>query len=85
MLNVPQYDSLSLDNILDCGLAYPEVAEALPVLREVRKMPRQYLCNLIYTLVGEDFKKWVKLRCQQRDETLAIEQGLNIELEPRIA
>ena len=84
-IHVPQYEALSLDNILECGLAYPEVANALPIIREVRKMPRAYLCNLIYTLVGEEFKKWVNRRCQQRDESIATEQNLNIQLDPKIA
>lgn len=85
VIHVPQYEALSLDNILECGLAYQEVADALPVVREVRKMPRSYLCNLIYTLVGEEFKIWVNKRCQQRDESIAAEQNLNIQLDPKIA
>ena len=27
--------------------------------REIEKLPRQYLANLIYTIVGDKFKKWV--------------------------
>ena len=48
-----------MDLILDLGLSRRAVVNALPVLREIRKMPRGYVCNVIYTLVGEPFKKWV--------------------------
>ena len=52
---LPQYENLTLDLILDFGLAYKVVVDCLPVLREIRKMPRQYICNVIYTKVGEPF------------------------------
>lgn len=56
---MPQYDELTLDEILDFGLSYKVVEDALPIIREIRKMPREYICNVIYTLVGEDFKEWM--------------------------
>ena len=59
MIAVPHYENLTLDLILDFGLSYSAVVNALPIMKEIRKMPRQYLCNVIYTLVGETFKKWV--------------------------
>ena len=35
--------------------------EALPLVqREILKMPRAYLANIIYTLSGAAFEKWVK-------------------------
>ena len=48
-----------MDYILDFGLGYQVVVDALPVVREIRKMPRSYVCNVIYTLVGGPFKDWV--------------------------
>ena len=59
VIAVPQYDELTLDEILDFGLSYKVVEDALPIIREIRKMPREYICNVIYTLVGEDFKEWM--------------------------
>ena len=56
---MPQYDELTLDEILDFGLSYKVVEDALPIIKEIRKMPRSYICNVIYTLVGEDFKEWM--------------------------
>ena len=64
---MPQYESLTLDLILDFGLSYPAVEAALPIMREIRKMPRAYICNIIYTLVGEAFKKWVSKNCVERN------------------
>ena len=44
-----------MDHILDFGMAYREVVDALPIAREIRKMARQYVCNVIYTLIGTPF------------------------------
>lgn len=85
MINVPQYDCLKLDLILDFGLGYADVVDSLPVLREIRKMPRAYICNVIYTRVGKAFKKWVMDGCQQRNQRLAKEHNTMINLDPRIA
>ena len=64
---MPQYDELTLDEILDFGLSYKVVEDALPILREIRKMPREYICNVIYTLVGDEFKEWMMKRVKERN------------------
>ena len=82
---VPRYDGLSILEILDYGMGFRVVVDALPILRETKKMARQYVCNVIYTLVGKDFQKWVYERCQQRNEKLADDHNTAIQLDPRIA
>ena len=82
---IPQYENLTLDLILDFGLSYKVVVDCLPVMREIRKMPRQYICNVIYTKVGEPFGKWVKKNCQERNEKFTQKHGLEIKLQARIA
>ena len=74
-----------MDHILDFGLSYAAVVNALPIIAEIRKMPRAYLCNVIYTLVGEPFKAWVLQRCEERNENHTQKHGLEIKLQARIA
>ena len=74
-----------LEKILEFALSYKVVENALPPVREIWKMPRQYICNLIFTLVGAPFQAWVNERCQQRNEKIAMERDLNIELDANIA
>ena len=80
---MPQYDELTLDEILDFGLSYKDVVDALPIMREIRKMPREYICNVIYTLVGEEFKKWMMERCQERNKRLETVHNTGIKLDKR--
>ena len=82
---MPQYDNLTLDHILDFGLGFPAVVKCLPPLREIRKMPRQYICNVIYTLVGEPFATWVSERCKDRNQRFQESKGLEVKLQTRVA
>ena len=60
---MPHYENLTLDHILEFGLSYRSVVDALPPPKETRKLPRQYIANVIYHLVGQPFKDWVLERC----------------------
>jgi hypothetical protein len=62
VLFVPHYENLSLNDILDFGMAELQVVGSLPIYRETRKMPRQYVINCIYTIVGTPFSNWVDIR-----------------------
>ena len=81
---MPQYETLTMDTILDWGLSHDAVVRALPVVREIRKMPRGYVCNVIYTLVGDPFKRWVYDKCRDRNEHFTQKHGLEIKLQSRI-
>ena len=59
-LSVPQYEGLGIADILTwCG-DHPKVLDYLPDEREIRKIPKQWLINLVYSIVGDDFKIWVR-------------------------
>ena len=42
------------------------VMDVLPCAKECEKLPRDYIGNIIYTLVGEPFGAWVKKRSDAR-------------------
>ena len=48
-------------------------------------MPRQYLINIIYTIVGEAFKNWVDERVNVRHEKIKDDGKKMIEMDPEIA
>ena len=84
-LGVPQFEGLSTKDILNWAKSYPEVALALPIeQREVEKLYRQYIINVVYTLVGSPFKKWVDKVLEDRSKRITEEKNLAIELDPEI-
>ena len=64
---------------------WPAVAKALPVEpREVIKLPRAYLANIIYTCVGAPFRNWVDKAIQARNDKIVEEQNLAINMDPDV-
>ena len=52
---------------------------------ELDKLPRQYVINVIYTLVGEAFKIWVNDLVDRRHHEIAEKRKLYIELDSEVA
>ena len=60
--------------------------QALPIVEsEIDMLHRQYIANLIYTLVGGPFQDWVDKVLKNRSKKLAEERNLNIHMDPEIA
>ena len=54
------------------------------VLREREKLPRTYIANCIYTVVGEPFAQWVNQLVNERHARMVPEDD-TIHLDPEIA
>ena len=62
MINVPFFEGLSIESMLEWAASRPEqVMDAFPIVkRELDKLPRAYIANVIHTLTGAAFPKWVE-------------------------
>ncbi len=61
------------------------VCKCLPIeSREVEKLPRAYLANVIYTIVGDKFRKWVEQKIQDRNDKLMEDQNMAIDMDPEV-
>lgn len=58
IISVPFFEGLSIEKMLQWAKTRPEnIMEALPMIeREVMKLPRAYIANVIFTIAGEAFK-----------------------------
>lgn len=82
---IPHYEGLSMEDMLAFSKQYAEVPKYLPVeQREIKKLPRQYISTLLYSIIGTPFAKWVERRIEERNEKIADERELNTELDPDI-
>ncbi len=61
---VPQYESLSLDRILNKAHEWQIVWEYLPDERDLHRLPRQWVISVIFTVVGAPFEEWVSEQIQ---------------------
>ena len=85
MIHIPQYEGLKVETMLDFASQHPQVMEYLPIAKEIRKLSRAYLGNVIYTIVGEPFKVWVDGRVKERHAKVKDQQDLLVSLDPDIA
>lgn len=49
------------------------------------KFPKSYVCNIIYTVFGEQFKDWIHEQIKMRNEKVAVMGNMNINMDPEIA
>ena len=68
IIAVPQYEGLALKDISQfCALNHPEVGDYLPDQQEIHKAPKDWICNVIFSVVGSPFTDWVKLQVEVRN------------------
>ena len=86
MINVPFFEGLSIETMLEWAASRPEqVMNAFPIVkRELDKLPRAYIANVIYTLTGPAFVKWVENQVNLRNAKIAREANM-IEMDSQIA
>ena len=59
-------------------------APYLPEPDDFRRLPRQWLINVAYTLIEKPFADWVHARTEARNSKLVEEQKLAIDIDPAI-
>ena len=51
-ISIPNYTGLKIERMVDFARNYPAAMQALPIEAEIKQLHRQYLANVIYTIVG---------------------------------
>ena len=85
MIELPHYEGLTTENLLSIRADFPQLNEYLPEDRDLPKLPRAWLANLTYTIVGDQFNEWVQQKIRERNDRVASKNDLMIELDPEIA
>ena len=85
-LYVPQYETLSLPILVDWarGQQVPFL-HYLPFEREICKLPKQWVVNVLYTVIGEAFRAFVKEKIEERNARVIVERDLMINVDQDIA
>jgi len=87
-IHIPFYESLTIEKFLafakECkgGIAL----QYLPDNKlDMDKLPRQFIANVIYTLLEDDFSDWVSTQIEFHNKQQAITGNKMIELDADIA
>ena len=52
--------------------------------REILKLPRGYIANVIKTIIGQEFEDWVREKVNARNLKVQAEREVSIMMEPEI-
>ena len=66
------------------ALKYPEVAYYLPDAKELAKVPRQWLANVIYSVAGQPFGDWVDAVITSRNSKIVASDNKFIAMDPQV-
>jgi len=53
--------------------------------KELAKLPRSYISNVVYTEVGQPFQDWANKRIKERNEKIVQDKDMTINMDPEIA
>ena len=56
-----------------------------PIQKEMKKLPKQWIVNVMYTCLGDAFANWVKDRIEARNKKVTQEKNLLIDMDPGVA
>ena len=84
---MPYYDGLTIKEIVNWSQEIEDgkVLDYLPITsKEILKMPRAYIGNVIYSVLGKQFEDWVQLKIKERNEARKSEREMQIAMDPEI-
>ena len=76
---------MSIDDILEKWQNNATLMKHLPDKREIYKLPKQFLVNICYKLIGERFETWIRAKIDERNQKIADKQNIMISVDPEMA
>ena len=83
-LNVPQYETLTVAEIMNFSLSYPRVERYMPDEVDLPKVPRQWLINVMAAVIGQDFKNWVYDKIDERNVDMVYKGNNQIAVSQKV-
>ena len=57
----------------------------LPDKRDLPRLPRQFIINVLHTVIGEPIRQMIQEAIKRRNDLVAENRNLVIELDPEVA
>ena len=57
----------------------------MPDVKEIPKLPKQWIINVASTIVGDEFDQWILQKIFERNEKFAEDNNLHISVDPEVA
>lgn len=83
-MTVPQYEGLRIKDILANIGMKNNYRYYLPITKEIHRLPRQWIFNVAYSVIGEPFKEWIHNQINLRNQKVTKEKDLLISMAPEV-
>ena len=57
----------------------------MPIIKEISKLPKQFIINVAYSIIGDPFGKWVRDQIELRNHKITKQKDLLIAMDPLVA
>ena len=64
---------------------HQHVGDWLPDMIEIPRLPKDFIANVAFTVLGKPFGDWVKGQIELRNYKITTEKQLNIDMDPELA
>ena len=83
---MPLYKGLGIKDISAfLNNAHHNIFDYLPDQQEIRKVPKEWICNVLATVLKGMFTGWVKNRIEERNEAVKEARNTDIGMDPEMA
>jgi hypothetical protein len=81
----PQYEGLTIQEVMKLIDRYAELQVYFPTLElERKRLQKQWILNVAYSVVGDDFASWIQQGIEVRNQKMASEKNMLIEIDREI-
>jgi hypothetical protein len=70
--------------MLEFSKNFPEVAKYLPEERDQHRLPRQWIVDILGSIVEKEFKAWVGAKIKDRNDALVKKGDLQVRIKASI-
>ena len=83
-LTVPYYEGLAVKDILEKIGMRENFRLYMPIVKEVFRLPRQFIINVAFSIIGDPFKEWVTEEVKMRNAKVTKEKDMLIAMDPTV-
>ena len=78
LTKVSQYEGLKVKDLLRFAKSKTEIDQFLPEYSYNKEPNREWLCNMINTLITDEFQEFIKMKVEKRNKEIISSQNLGI-------
>ena len=84
-ISIPHYDGINMKMMMGFLGNYQEILDYAPEACECFRLPRYWVGNLGFTIVGKAFGDFIKKRIEARNQKVAVKKDLFIAMDNAVA